>query len=579
MAALMVGGLSLSVIAAPPKAKRAQSVMPKGKGRAGLNKHSNSVLSDTTSFSQYKHDVQSRYERDRAAMIERFLAYRDSITREFAQSLGKEWEKKDSKKPVDIPKDNSVPPVIIGDDTKHEPQPAPEPQPEPTPEPQPAPEPKKDVEKEKPVIEEDAIPDNSTTRKPREAVRPTKVGKIKVQEIIAIPSIKNKVQPKPVVPVEIPKETIEETLAFDFYGSQVKIKIDDDCSFKLVSNDNVGVSKAVSQIGTSDKISEVLKDCLKAREELRLCDWAYYQLLTRLGTTFFGKECNEASLLTGYLYCMSGYKMRFAFESASRDLVLLVATEQSVTGRPYLTPDDNGMQYYIFGNKYPSSARFEYCNFSFPQEKAMSLWLKEEPSFTADNRLVKHRPYAAAQPVGYRVNKNLIDFFADYPVPYTQGDLYSTWTYYAQTPMSAEAQLTLYPQLRKQLEGKSLYEQLKTIMFFIEGYKYGYDNDIWGHDRAFFPDETIFYPMSDCEDHAILFTRLVRDLLHLPTAVIYYPGHLAAAVKVPEQIPGDYLTSSRGDYLVCDPTIYYSGPGVTMKSMEGKPAKLIIIED
>ena len=116
-------------------------------------------------------------------------------------------------------------------------------------------------------------------------------------------------------------------------------------------------------------------------------------------------------------------------------------------------------------------------------------------------------------------------------------------------------------------------------MFFIEGYKYGLDNEIWGCERPFFAEETIFYPMSDCEDHAILLTRLVRDLLHLPTAVVYYPDHLAAAVKVPEQIPGDYLTSNRGDYLVCDPTYYYTGPGVTMPQMVGKPAKLIIIED
>ena len=38
--------------------------------------------------------------------------------------------------------------------------------------------------------------------------------------------------------------------------------------------------------------------------------------------------------------------------------------------------------------------------------------------------------------------------------------------------------------------------------------EYGYDDEIWGKDRLFFADETIHYPFSDCEDRAILFSRL-----------------------------------------------------------------------
>ena len=34
----------------------------------------------------------------------------------------------------------------------------------------------------------------------------------------------------------------------------------------------------------------------------------------------------------------------------------------------------------------------------------------------------------------------------------------------------------------------------------------------------------------NCEDRAILFTRIVRDLLGLKCILIYYPGHLASAV-------------------------------------------------
>ena len=414
--------------------------------------------------------------------------------------------------------------------------------------------------------------------KPRNNGSIAGVGRIKIDEVIEVPSIKARVQPKPFVPVIIPEgTTVAKKCEFDFFGSHIAIAIDDDCRFKLESNTNQGVSKAVGALAKNDKYTVVLQGCLNTRDKLKLNDWAYYSMLIKLGETFFGGKCNEATLLSAYLYCMSGYQMRFAFDRSTRKLLILVACDQLVSGAPYCRYD--GVKFFIFSNEANSgSIELEWCTYALPKEKAMSLWMKDEPQFADDARLVKHRPYQAAQPVAYKVNKNLIDFYDTYPVPSTDGDEYSRWIYYAQTPMSENAQATVYPELRKQLAGKSTFEQLRTIMYFIEGYRYGYDDEVWGHDRAFFPDETLFYPMSDCEDHAILLSRLVRDLMGLPTALVYYPGHLAAAVCVDEDIPGDYLVTGNTKYLVCDPTIYYGDPGKTMTQMMGKPAKLILIK-
>ena len=533
-----------------------------------------------------------------------------------------------------MPVDNSVPPEIIKDEPEVAPTPEPAPEPEkevtPAPEPEkevtpapepkkevtPAPEPKKEVtpapEPKKEVtpapepkkepkaepkkdVKKDKKKDSTKDKKkgskakpqPKAEPKPSKprnngsiagVGRIKIDEVIEVPSIKARVQPKPFVPVIIPEgTTVTQKCEFDFFGSHIAIAIDDDCRFKLESNDNQGVAKAVGALSKNDKYNVVLKDCLNAREKLKLNDWAYYSMLIKLGETFFGEKCNEATLLSAYLYCMSGYQMRFAFDRSTRKLLILVACEQLVSGAPYCRYD--GVKFFIFSTEANSaSVELEWCTYALPKEKAMSLWMKDEPQFADDARLVKHRPYQAAQPVAYKVNKNLIDFYNTYPVPSTDGDDYSRWIYYAQTPLSANAQASVYPELRKQIAGKSTFEQLRTIMYFIEGYRYCKDDDVWGHDRAFFPDETLFYPMSDCEDHAILFSRLVRDLIGLPTALVYYPGHLAAAVCVDDDIPGDYLVTGNTKYLVCDPTIYYGGPGKTMTQMVGKPAKLILIK-
>ena len=618
------------------------------------------MQNDTSSYDEYKQRVSENYAKQRKEMIERYLAYRDSVLKEFVAALGKDWEEETSDKPLPMPVDNSVPPEIIKDEPEvaPTPEPAPEPKKEVTPAPEPkkevtpapepkkevtpapepkkevtpAPEPKKEVTpapepkqepkaepkkdvkkdskkdskkgskndkkkgskaeskkepKAEPKVEPKPQPKQEPKQEPKAEPKPSKprnngsiagVGRIKIDEVIEVPSIKARVQPKPFVPVIIPEgTTVAKKCEFDFFGSHIAIAIDDDCRFKLESNTNQGVSKAVGALAKNDKYTVVLQDCLDAREKLKLNDWAYYSMLIKLGETFFGGKCNEATLLSAYLYCMSGYQMRFAFDRSTRKLLILVACDQLVSGAPYCRYD--GVKFFIFSNEANSgSIELEWCTYALPKEKAMSLWMKDEPQFADDARLVKHRPYQAAQPVAYKVNKNLIDFYDTYPVPSTDGDEYSRWIYYAQTPMSENAQATVYPELRKQLAGKSTFEQLRTIMYFIEGYRYGYDDEVWGHDRAFFPDETLFYPMSDCEDHAILLSRLVRDLMGLPTALVYYPGHLAAAVCVDEDIPGDYLVTGNTKYLVCDPTIYYGDPGKTMTQMMGKPAKLILIK-
>ena len=644
----MVCCISMVVIADKPRTT--QSL------RSSLREMQN----DTSSYDEYKQRVSENYAKQRKEMIERYLAYRDSVLKEFVAALGKDWEEETSDKPLPMPVDNSVPPEIIKDEPEvaPTPEPAPEPKKEVTPAPEPkkevtpapepkkevtpapepkkevtpAPEPKKEVTpapepkqepkaepkkdvkkdskkdskkgskndkkkgskaeskkepKAEPKVEPKPQPKQEPKQEPKAEPKPSKprnngsiagVGRIKIDEVIEVPSIKARVQPKPFVPVIIPEgTTVTQKCEFDFFGSHIAIAIDDDCRFKLESNDNQGVAKAVGALSKNDKYNVVLKDCLNAREKLKLNDWAYYSMLIKLGETFFGEKCNEATLLSAYLYCMSGYQMRFAFDRSTRKLLILVACEQLVSGAPYCRYD--GVKFFIFSTEANSaSVELEWCTYALPKEKAMSLWMKDEPQFADDARLVKHRPYQAAQPVAYKVNKNLIDFYNTYPVPSTDGDDYSRWIYYAQTPLSANAQASVYPELRKQIAGKSTFEQLRTIMYFIEGYRYCKDDDVWGHDRAFFPDETLFYPMSDCEDHAILFSRLVRDLIGLPTALVYYPGHLAAAVCVDDDIPGDYLVTGNTKYLVCDPTIYYGGPGKTMTQMVGKPAKLILIK-
>ena len=107
-------------------------------------------------------------------------------------------------------------------------------------------------------------------------------------------------------------------------------------------------------------------------------------------------------------------------------------------------------------------------------------------------------------------------------------------------------------------------------------FKYEYDDNVWGHDRAFFGEESLFYPFCDCEDRSILLSHLVRDLVGLDVVLVYYPGHLAMAVDFKEDVDGEYYMYDNRKFVVCDPT--YIGASVGQAAMEPNGITLILLD-
>lgn len=382
---------------------------------------------------------------------------------------------------------------------------------------------------------------------------------ISIKKVVSLADLNIAIQPTPFVPVITHDDSTPQEFEFTFYGTPLKVRIDDRCKFKINKPTNKGFTEAYEKIIKNKYLSTTLKDCLKLREDYYLCDWSYLQMLDKLCTDFFGGKCNEATLLTGHLYCMSGYQMRYAYNS-NNELFILFTCDQVLCGmKQYFLPDEGYRTYFPFNYTPKDNERIHTCNFTIPKEKSMSLYIKETPAFDKDIKNYDHVSYKFKAGINYSVNKNLVDFYNTYPIPMTKDDPYTRWSYYALTPLSDEAKATFYPAIKKHINGMRDVEAVNMILDLIQTYKYEYDNVVWGHDRAFFPDETLFYPSCDCEDRAILFARTVNDLLGLETALIYYPGHLAAAVRFKEDVKnGHYILKDGIKYTVCDPTIQYA---------------------
>ena len=116
-------------------------------------------------------------------------------------------------------------------------------------------------------------------------------------------------------------------------------------------------------------------------------------------------------------------------------------------------------------------------------------------------------------------------------------------------------------------------------MNFIQtAFEYEYDDKVWGGDRAFFAEESAYYPYCDCEDRSILFSRIVRDLLDLDVVLIYYPGHLATAVEFHTLVNGDYINLNDRKFTICDPTYIGAPVGITMPDMNNNEAMVILLK-
>lgn len=381
-------------------------------------------------------------------------------------------------------------------------------------------------------------------------------------------------QPAPAEPIREQPSPGGQPFGFSFYGTEAEVRLDEVQRITLSDCSETGVAAAWRRY-SDGSYDNAVRDCLSLRLKHRLSDWAYLQMLLRLGSAFFGDGTDEATLLAAYIYCQSGYKMRLARGAGGR-LCMLVASRHTIYDTGYFKID--GENYYPMGNKENS---LDICNVSFPGEQPLSLYITQATSLAAapsEPRTIQSERYPEIK-ARVSVNRNLLDLYNSYPASEVSGNFMTKWAMYANTPLDENVRRELYPPLQQALDGQSQLEAAQRLLNFVQtAFVYEYDEKVWGYDRAFFAEETLFYPYCDCEDRSILFSRLVRDLLGLDVVLIYYPGHLAAAVGFTDDVNGDCITLDGRHYTVCDPTYIGAPVGATMPGMDNAKAKVIMLD-
>lgn len=429
---------------------------------------------------------------------------------------------------------------------------------------------KKEKSQPAPLPLEEPFPIPPITISEEEKHRPVKDNSVPIEESSPIPVFTP--QPRPVVVIEeVPFLPIYHE--FDFYGAKLAVRLSLSHKFKLADTRPQTLGNAWERL-SEDDYTNLIYDCLSIRESYSLCDWAYLQMVGILSDSFFNGNCNEATFLMAYIFCQSGYRIRLGEENGR--LYLLVGTPHQIYGHGYFII--GGLNYFVY-NAYPD--RLNICDVEFKGEQMLSFNISQLPKLPvvlSDKRILCSERYKDMM-VTSQINKNLLAFYNEYPTSVIGDNPCSRWAMYAEAPLCASAETSVVNVLGEKVKCCDEAVALNKLLNFVQtAFVYGYDDKVWGRDRAFFGDETLFYPYSDCEDRAIFFSKLVREILGLRVLLVFYPGHLATAVNTKEYIAGDYIMLNGDRFLVCDPTYTGATIGETMPDMNNKSAKVILLK-
>ncbi|MGL1885510.1 MAG: hypothetical protein OCD76_03255 [Reichenbachiella sp.] len=350
---------------------------------------------------------------------------------------------------------------------------------------------------------------------------------------------------------------------FPFYGDTVNIEYDFNLDFKPYNQMSTTViADYWEQISVSDYRS-ALDGLLYQKMKYGLNDYGYYLLVKDFSASIFSTE-NEIRILTWFILAKSKYKTKIGYNG--NEVYILLPSKRPVYGKSYFVHND--LTFYVMD--YVSGEMFAYEEDYPDAYKTMdfsigkSLNLKE--SLVSNKVVFKHEKEDFSFDFTY--NKNAIDFYQAIPSIGLGG--------YFNAQLSSSTHRKLVEQLAPIVQEMTETEAVSFLLAMVQkGFEYKVDDEQFGKEKVFFPEEILHYPFSDCEDRSVFFAFLVNTLLGNEVIGLDYPAHVATAVRFYSDVPGDYFMFEGAKYVVCDPTYVDAPIGMSMRDLSNYSADII----
>ena len=165
-------------------------------------------------------------------------------------------------------------------------------------------------------------------------------------------------------------------------------------------------------------------------------------------------------------------------------------------------------------------------------------------------------------------SKDLIEFYKTFPQ--------SEYELYFDSKKSPFIYNSLIVELQAIIKNMNEIEAINFLLRLVQkSFPYKRDDEQFFYEKVLFPEETLYYPFSDCEDRSILFSYLVENLLGLDVVGVKFKDHLATAVKLKGESVGTRFLFNNSIYTIADPTYINANVGMIMPQYKNKEFSLI----
>ncbi|QSZ43075.1 hypothetical protein GJV85_05205 [Sulfurimonas aquatica] len=362
---------------------------------------------------------------------------------------------------------------------------------------------------------------------------------------------------------------VSKDINFNFFGQKLGFNIDG--SFKRAKfypYDQSGILNFFDTIASGD-YEHTVAEIKATASRLNLNDWGVYQLVTQFSNNVTANK-DDNKLLSWFIFNKLGYEVKVGL--ANKHVILMHYSKKII----YSTPNYNfnNKKFYVVANYAKGSVGKLYTyKQSYPgANKAMDLELSSLPNFEANlkSKSVSFRQLGKEYSASYHYDQNLIDFMATYP----QAD-YET---YFNSPMNESTYKEIATDLKKYVNNQQASVAINFVLNFVQkAFKYERDHQQFGREKVMFADETLYYSKSDCEDRAILFSYLVKELFGVGVIGVKYSDHMATALYIPME--GDSVKAGRRKFVIADPTYINANIGQSMPKYKRKtPDSFIVVK-
>ncbi len=376
---------------------------------------------------------------------------------------------------------------------------------------------------------------------------------------------------------EVPKQEFtkekpqvkQKDVVVDFFGSKVGFDVAKGLrSAKYYPQNQKGIIRFFDSAASS-QYDELLREISLITKEMNLNDWGVYLLVNKLSKKIYSNE-DEAKLLSWFLFNKLGYAVKVGL--SGKHIVLMHYSEKVIYSTPNYT--FGSKKFYVVANYAKGNmGRLYSYEHDYPQaQKPLDLSLNSLPNLAADTqtKTLSFKQFKEKYELEFQYNKNIIDFMATYP----QAD-YAT---YFNAPVENETYKSLAKGLKQYVDSKHISEAMNFVLHFVQNaFAYERDEEQFGREKVMFAEETLYYPKSDCEDRAVLYAYLIKELFGISVIGVKYKDHMATALYVPME--GDTIKENGKKFVIADPTYINASIGQSMPKYKSiRPESFIVVK-